>query len=290
MSGAGRPPIPTAFGQRLIIWRMSLFPLLVFGVAICFVAFLWRNHLHAPVVIGPTEKTLANVTVHQSGVVVGLRVTPQQRVRAGEQLAGVMVADPKSVSDALTALRAELQAARSKTNSSDGVERVGSQTHVRLNHLERRAELAVARVNLYFAEVDYQKALARLEENPACAAEVSARRAVFEAAGILVAELSRAVYDECGSVAPSMVADGNSATASSLAVLAEYENRLRTIEAELNLIPLYAPFDGIVTAVHARTGEAVSPGKPVITITADASEQPGDEGSEQTSPRQKAQS
>lgn len=289
MSGAGRPPIPTAFGQRLIIWRMSLFPLLVFGVAICFVAFLWRNHLHAPVVIGPTEKTLANVTVHQSGVVVGLRVTPQQRVRAGEQLAGVMVADPKSVSDALTALRAELQAARSKTNSSDGVERVGSQTHVRLNHLERRAELAVARLNLYFAEVDYQKALARLEENPACAAEVSARRAVFDAAGILVTELSRALEDECGSVSLNAVAGEIPMPSSSLVALAEFENRLRTIEAELNLIPLYAPFDGVVTAVHARTGETVSPGKPVITIAADGSDQQV-EDSEQPAPSQKAQS
>jgi multidrug resistance efflux pump len=60
--------------------------------------------------------------------------------------------------------------------------------------------------------------------------------------------------------------DGHESTATSAAI--EVESRtLDLIEAQLMPIDLVAPFDGVVSIVHRRTGETVQAGEPILTVS-----------------------
>jgi multidrug resistance efflux pump len=52
--------------------------------------------------------------------------------------------------------------------------------------------------------------------------------------------------------------------------MAVQEARLRLTEAELSPLLLRAPLDGVVTAIHHCSGEAVMAGQPIVTIAATA--------------------
>ena len=62
MKHAKLPPIPTAFGQRVLEFRLVFLPVLVFGGAILFTALLWQSHSESNMPITPTENGLVNQT------------------------------------------------------------------------------------------------------------------------------------------------------------------------------------------------------------------------------------
>jgi len=53
------PPIPTAFGQRLLEFRVVFLPALVFGGAILLTAVLWQGHNQVSVTDSPEGNGLA---------------------------------------------------------------------------------------------------------------------------------------------------------------------------------------------------------------------------------------
>jgi hypothetical protein len=62
MKHAKLPPIPTAFGQRVLEFRLVFLPVLVFGSALLLVAVLWQSHGESNLPITPTENGLVNQT------------------------------------------------------------------------------------------------------------------------------------------------------------------------------------------------------------------------------------
>ena len=88
-----------------------------------------------------------------------------------------------------------------------------------------------------------------------------------------IEELTKLVAEGEGSFAtmhPTNTADMASISDEPLrAAFAVQEAKLRQTEAELSPIKIVAPMDGTIIAVHFRSGESVTPGRPIVTIAAD---------------------
>jgi len=70
MKHAKLPPIPTAFGQRVLEFRLVFLPVLVFGGAILFTALLWQSHSESNMPSTSTENGLAGRASNRAPEVV----------------------------------------------------------------------------------------------------------------------------------------------------------------------------------------------------------------------------
>lgn len=267
-------PIPTPPAQRLRQLKTSFLPLVVFCVAVGLIAFLWNGRVGAPTMVGQADGELANVSSHQPGVLMGLRVIRFQKVQAGEVLANVMVADPKLLEASLAVIRSEIDMLRSNLDPIVAQQRNAVNfAQLRLNWMRQRAELATARVNLQLAEAEYQRAQELFKNRIASQSDLDTAKAGYQVLQKQIEELSKLVAEgeqSFLSLQPTNTAGiGNVSDEPMRAAIAAQEAQLRLTEAELSPVLLRAPIDGTVTAVFFRSGESVTPGQPIVTIAAD---------------------
>jgi len=268
-------PIPTPPSQRLRQLKTTALPFVVFCGAVVLIAFLWKGRLGAPTMVGQADGVLANVGSHQSGVLVGLRVDRFQKVRAGELLASVMVADPKLLEASLAVIRSEIDVLRSSLDPIVAQQRNAVNfAQLRLNWMRQRAELATSRVNLQLAEAEYHRAQELFKNKIASESDLDTAKAGYEVLQKQIEELGKLVVEgehSFTSLQPTNTAGiGDVSDAPMQAAIAAQEAQLRLTEAQLSPILLRAPIDGTVTAVYFRSGESITPGQPIVTIAADA--------------------
>jgi HlyD family secretion protein len=274
MNAADLKPIPTPPAQRLRQLKTTVFPFVVFCAALGLIAVLWNGRVGAPTMVGQADGALANVSTHQAGVLVGLRVARFQKVRAGEPLGRVMVADPKLLEASLAVIRSEIDMLRSNLDPIVAQQRNAVNfAQLRLNWMRQRAELGTARVNLQLAEAEYQRAQELFKNKIASQSDLDTAKAGYEVLQKQIEELSKLVMEgeqSFISLQPTNTAGiGNVSDEPMRAAIAAQEAQLRLTEAELSPVQLRAPIDGTVTAVFFRSGESVTPGQPIVTIAAD---------------------
>ncbi|MGC3957826.1 MAG: HlyD family efflux transporter periplasmic adaptor subunit [Verrucomicrobiota bacterium] len=268
-------PIPTPAVQRLRHFKTTVLPGLIFCSALAILGCLWRDRMAAPTMVGQADGALANVSSHQAGVLAGLRVARFQKVRAGEPLANVLIADPKLVEASLAVIRAELDLLRANLDPIVSQQRNAvDYAKLRLDWMRQRTELARARVNLQFAESEWHRAEELFQTKIASESELERTRSTYQALQKQVEELNRLVLEgeaSFNNLQPSNSANGIARVTDEpmQAAIAAQEARLRLTEAQLSPLLLRAPIDGTVTAIHFRSGESVTPGQPILTIAAD---------------------
>lgn len=274
MSTPGLEPIRIPPGQRLRQFKTTFLPGLIFCGALVFIGCLWRDRLGAPTMVGQADGALANVSSHQAGVVAGLRVGRFQKVRAGEVLASVRIADPRLVEASLAVIRSELDVLRANLDPLVAQQRNAvNYARLRLDWMRQRAELASARVNLQYAESEWHRSEELFKTRIASESEVDRARATYQALQKQVEELTRLVSEgeqSFKNLQPPHSADLALVSDEPMqAAIIAQEARLRLAEAQLSPVILRAPIDGTVTAIYFRSGESVTPGQPIVTIAAD---------------------
>ena len=267
-------PIPIPFAQRVRLAQTTLLPTVVFLGTLVAVAILWRERVGAPSMVGQADGALANVSSHQAGVLVGMRVARFQKVTTGEPIASVMIADPKLVEASLAVIRSELDVLRATLNPIAAQQRNAvNYAQLRLNWMRERAELATARVNVQLAELQLQRAQDLFNNQIASQSEFDTAKANFQGLQKQVEELGKLVVE--GEESFRNLQPTNSTDISRIsdepmrAAIAAAESKLRLAEAQLSPLTLRAPIDGTVTAVYFRSGESITPGQPVVVIAAD---------------------
>lgn len=274
MNAPDLKPIPIPPAQRLRQAKTTLLPAVVFIAAVALIAVLWKDRVGAPTMVGQADGVTSNVSSHQAGVLAGLRVVRFQKVRAGDALGNVMVADPKLLEASLAVIRSEIDVLRSNLDPIVAQQRNAVNfAQLRLNWMRQRADLATARVNLQLADAEYQRAQELFKNKIASQSELDIAKAAFDALQRQIEELVKLVAE--GEQSFTSLQPTNTASLTTVsdepmrAAIAQQEAQLRLTEAQLSPVLLRAPIDGTVTAVYFHTGESVTPGQPIVTIAAD---------------------
>ncbi len=269
MKPDGLTPIPTPPAQRLSDLRTRFLPAAVIGVCVILIGVLWNNNIAAPTLVGQAEPVLANLSSYKPGTVAGLNVTRFQRVKAGDILGHVLIADPKVVETSLAVIRAEIEAFR--LNDSPLVRQQRSAVNyiqVRLDWMRQRAVLATARVNLQLAEIELRRNQDLHKDKLVSQSGLDLALATRDGLQREVEELTKLVAEGEQSfkeLNPSgdLVKMSNDPTHAAMIL---QEAKLRQIEAELSPVTLRASMDGVVTAIHYRSGESVTAGQAIVSI------------------------
>lgn len=265
-------PIPIPASERLRHARMRLVPVAVFAAAVVTLGMLWKNHVGGPTATGQAEAVVAQVSSHKPGVLAGLNVARFQRVRAGDPLGQILIADPKLVESSLAVLRAEIEMIR--LNLSPIVRQQRNAVdyfQLRLDWMRQRATLASTRVNLQFAEAELRRNEDLFKQKIISESLVDQARTTRDALQREVEELEKLVAE--GEQNFRDLNPGNASDISKIsddpmrAAIALQEAKLRQTEAELSPVLLRSPIDGVVTSIFHRSGESVTAGQPVVAIS-----------------------
>lgn len=268
----GPAPIPIPTQQRLHDLRMRVVPLIVFGTALLVIVAVWKDYVAAPTLIGQAEPVLASVSSHKAGVLAELNVIRFQKVKAGDIVGKVLIADPKITASSLAVIDAQIKALTVSMKPVVTQQRNAiDYDQLRLHWIRERAALASTRVNLDLAESEFHR-MGELYKDKIVAQrlydEAKANRDRLKGEVDELAKLVTECEAQINDLQVTNTAELSKVSMDPLrAEIAVQQARLAQMEAELSPIILKAPIDGIVTRIDHRTGEAVTPGKAIIAIS-----------------------
>jgi multidrug resistance efflux pump len=208
-----------------------------------------------------------------------LRAGPLQHVSAGEPLVQILTTDPKVLEANIAVSKARIEMARINVDPTLRRENnLISYVRLRLDWLERRAQLAETRVKLAF----YESALDRVQRfyndftnRFTSPLELDIAKRDVELTQATMGEQTRIVSDieeSMKAVEPDEGRLDSEVSASVRAAIAVEEAQLRLIEAQLAPVTLYADREGVVSIVHRHAGESVLAGEPILTISSISSD------------------
>jgi len=271
MKTDAKAPIPVPLRERWRDVRLRAVPVLVFGSAVAMIGILWKNHVAAPSMVGQAEPVVAHVSSHKPGVLGQLQVTRFQRVKAGDVIGHVLVADPRVLEASLAVIRSEIDMLRADLRPIALQQRTAMDySQLRLDWMKQRAALASAQVNLQLAETELRRTEELFKDRIVSQGVLDQARATQQRLQREVEELSRLVSE--GEQSFKLLQNTNPTAISQVtddplrAAIAVQEAKLRLTEAELSPIPLRAPIDGVVASISHQSGEAVVAGQPIVSI------------------------
>lgn len=272
------PRIPSPPGTVWREFRIRALPGIVFGIVLILTLICWRNYVGPSSMVGEAESVRASVAAPQAGRVLQLSVRSMERVSKGQVLGMLAPVDTRVLQANLAVIRARIELMKSSPVAELRVEnnRINYE-HLRLNWLQHRVDLAVARSKLFFVEAEYKRSKELFNQSGAGAGLVSqsqldqAKRnldevhAQIDAQSKLIEETDAAV----AAIRPAPLPQGTAGEPNALrAALTVEEKNLELAQAQFGPIPLVAPIDGIVSSVLHREGESVPAGEAVVTVSA----------------------
>ena len=272
------PRIPSPPGTVWREFRVRTLPGIVFGTVLIFTVICWRNYIGPSSMVGEAESIRASVAAPQAGRILQLSVRSMERVSKGQILGMLAPVDTRVLQANLAVIRARIELMKCSPVAELRVEnnRINYE-HLRLNWLQHRVDLAVARSKLFFVEAEYKRSKELFNQSGPSAGLVSqsqldqAKRnldevhAQIDAQSRLIEETDAAV----SAIRPAPLPQGTDGEPSAVrAALAVEEKNLELAQAQFGPLPLIAPIDGIVSSVLHREGESVPAGEPVVTVSA----------------------
>jgi multidrug resistance efflux pump len=272
------PVIPTPTGQKWREFRIRFLPLIVFACTVGSIAYIWREHVTPPNLVAHVEPVMTYVRVADNCLVTNLLVEIYQPVRKGDSIAEVIITDNRRLDSDFQMLRSQLSLVQLELGTLLDKDRLAMdyygmrndyQTELRLLR-EAQAELPQVEYNVNLAsnqlksglgsEFDYQNYLGRSK----------LLKSSIEQLTKSVADLEKNL--ETMKAASQGNTDTNSA-ADLRKLLADLEKRRVELEQMTTTpITLKSPIDGVVMGIHARPGESVVGGEPMVTISANESD------------------
>jgi multidrug resistance efflux pump len=200
-----------------------------------------------------------------------LNVTRFQRVKAGDPIGKIMVADPKILSTSLAVIQAEIESLRANMKP------VAVQQHnamdydqLRLDWMRQRTQLASARVNLELAGTEFHRTEELFKDKIVAERVYDQAKASRDRLETEVENLTKLVDEGEKNIQMLQLTNFNEPSRISIdplrAAIAVQESKLHLTEAELSPITVYAPIDGIISTIFHRAGESVTPGLPIVSV------------------------
>ena len=264
-------PVPIPIQQRWRDARTRVLPVVVFGAALYGIALLWKDHVASPTLVGQAEPVLANVSCQKPGLLAQLSVARFQKVKAGDPLGQVIVADPRILEASLALIRAEVEMLRVGMKPIADQQRTAiDYGRLRLDWMKQRTQLASARVSLQLAETEFHRTQELFNSKITSQQKLDEAKAAYEGLQREVEEMARLITEGDDNFKTLQVTNTTEITKITedplRAAIAVQESKLRLTEAELSPIILRAPIDGIVSLIYHRSGEAVTAGQPIVAI------------------------
>jgi HlyD family secretion protein len=224
---------------------------LAIGGVAALVLFLSREPPAAP--IGEVRMTEIRIEPEVSGRIAAIRVKPGDVVRAGDVLVDLENPEMAAALAEARAAAAEARAARDRVYAGPRQEQVDT--------LDQEVGKRQSNVTLAKQTFARASALAASQNAPRAAADkATAELSVAEAA--LATSRALLAESEAGPTTEERaIADANVGAA---------DAAVSVIERRLAKTILAAPVDGIIRVIAAEPGEAVIPGRSILTVEAEA--------------------
>jgi multidrug resistance efflux pump len=263
--------IPTPWNQRWQIVRLRILPAVIFVAVIVALAVLWAKFATAPTLVGQAEAIDSNVSCYKPGTLAQLNVARFQKVKAGDAVGQVLLTDPKILASSLAVVQAEIELLRVNMQPVAARQRTAMDySQLRLDWMRQRAQLAMSKVNLQFAEAELHRTEQLFKDKIVAERVYDQAKAAQGRLQNEVEELSRLVKEQQQNIEQLQLTnavDIAKITDDPLrASIAVQESKLKLTEAELSPITLHAPIDGMVNVIFHRAGEAITAGEPIVSI------------------------
>ena len=272
------PVIPTPPGQKWREFRIRFLPLIVFACTVGSIFYIWREHVTPPNLVAHVEPVITYVRVSDDCVVTNLMVEIYQPVRKGDTIAEVIITDNRRLDSDFQMLRSQLSLVQLELGTLLDKDRLALdyygmqndyQTELRLLK-EAQAELPQAEYNTVLASNQMKSGLVSEFEYQTYLSRSKLLKSSVEQLTQSVAELEK----NLGQM--KAASQGNTETNSAgrlKELMADLEQRRSELEQMTTTpITLTSPIDGIVMGIHARPGESVVGGEPMVTISAHESD------------------
>ncbi len=263
--------IPTPPAVRWREFRVKVVPLIVFVAMAAAALGLWRQYVVPVSMVGRVENIQTDVACTQAGTVTQLHVNRFDKVSANEPIAEVITTDPKIMAATLAVINAEIEMLRAGISPADAAQRTTiNYEDMRMNWMKYRADLATARVNLQFAENEFQRSEKLYKEKVLSASDYEKALSVRDA-------YKKEIDEKTALVAGAEESVKRLEKATSSAKLPETqlqasinlcEKKLEEAMAQMNPVTVRSPMDGSVIMIHRYNGENVAAGIPIVTIGA----------------------
>ena len=260
-------PIPTPRAQVWRNVRLQYLPVVVFVLGIFAAVLLWTRWVAPPTLVGEAEAIRTEVRSAQSGRIVELKVDLLATVKAGDLLGHVLVNEPAVLENSLALIRSEMEVLRRSTGLA-----VEQQ---QLDLLNKRVQLVALKSQLQQAEATLARSSALHRARLITDDEFEQTKLTREAISVQLAAQTELIARTEQGIQPvdAPTPAGVPTPVDTLrATLAQKEQQLRLLEAQLGPLPLLAPIDGVVSFVYRRAGEAVGSAEPILQITAPRAE------------------
>jgi multidrug resistance efflux pump len=240
--------------------------MVVLAIAGLAILALWRQVGGAGTVTGVGEGARCYVSSPQPGWITAVLVKPYQHVKKGDPVAIIQPYDARAQLDLL---RSELEMTRLRSQPSLPEQNAMNYERVRVELLQQKSELAMARVNLERAEKDLRRNLPLYREKLIAADlyDLSVRdRDLYKAE---VEEKSKAVADiEERLQKLQNLGDPHASTSNvvDMATMANLAFKQAVAQTNWDVMTLTAPIDGVVYGIHRQTGEFVMDGELLIGV------------------------
>jgi multidrug resistance efflux pump len=252
--------------QRWREFRITFLPLLVFSSVVGVIFLLWRETGITGYLAGMAEGVRAVVTSPQLGQIQQLRVQPYQMVEEGEPVAILQPRDPQA---ALGLLQSQVQIARLRMEPSVAERNAMNFEQIRIDLLQVKTELAIAKVNLERAENEVRRATPLFQEKIVSedVYDLSVKTRDMYQAEVrtkmeAVAEIEKQMTSLHAMGTPTALAPNDPMNL----LLTQLEDARLATATNWGPIVLRAPISGMINIVHRRAGENVVEGEPLIVI------------------------
>jgi multidrug resistance efflux pump len=266
------PPIPTPAAQRFREFRIRVMPIIFFLAVVTAAVFLWKDVAIPPMMaVGFVETNVASVAAPMPGIVAEMSVKRFQQVKAGDQICKLMLRDPQVLKAELAIVQAEIQ------NITIGMGPALGQVRAQLDYftlrlqlMKERGEQATQLIALEQAEGDFKRAKQLFEVDKVLPeAKFQQAKTTRDSLVASVTERSNLLQTLDRELKTFVIPEHGSGSLNPIqAAIAVQEARLHEIEAAQGPRPLFSPIDGMVTFVSRQSGEAVTAGTPVVTVSA----------------------
>lgn len=247
-------------------FRARHVPWMVFCIAAAITAWLWHQQWGQCTLSGIGEGVRSTVGSPQAGWIKHLSVRPYEMVKRGDPIIEILPVDPGAELDLLGI---ELELARLRLQPSLSEQNAVSYERARLEWLQQKTELAMARVNLDRAEKDLRRNTPLRQEKLISEDiyDLSLRdRDMYQAEVTEKAKAVAEVEKRLETLRALGVPEGKTNQTLNL-LLSHLEARHQQARSNLQPFVIRAPIDGMVQYLCRQANEYVVDGEPLAIIS-----------------------
>jgi multidrug resistance efflux pump len=276
-------PIPMPAGQRWREFRVVYLPPLTFLALVAVISWMWVNYVEPGAIIGEVETIHANVISTAGGTMQDLKVDLLQTVTNGQELAVVTGLDPDQLKAEIAAAESDLQLMKARMDL-DKTRNLNAYSQLRVQLLEEKFNLDVARIRLQQAQQEFERAQKLLDSqliargvNPSLSGgnfvsprndfgyEVAVRDR--DALQTEVATREKAVVDLEANVKDLERTGAIKVDPADAAVERAVRAQRERIEQLQKPQVLCSPIDGFISAINCRPGARIAAREVVLVVS-----------------------